>query len=253
MKQIRAVIADDEEALRDYLKIKLSVLWSELIICGEAGDGVTALKLIENIKPDIAFLDIKMPGLSGIEVARRISVKCLPVFITAYDEYAVKAFEAGAIDYLLKPVTDKRLEKTVKRLQNQIADPSMPLLNISEILEKMSLTAQKPRGHLQWIKVQHKDGVRLIPVDEIHYFKAADKYTTVKTRDREFLIRKTIMELFNELSHDQFWQIHRATIVNVAKIDMVIRTLTGGYEIRLKDLHETLSVSRSFSYLFKQM
>ena len=253
MKQVRAIIAEDEEALRRSLKRKLAALWPDMIICGEAGDGVAALKLAQTVVPDIAFLDIKMPGLSGIEVARGLPGACLPVFITAHDEFAVKAFEAGAIDYLLKPVIDSRLEKTVQRLKTRMADPSFPPHNIHEILDALALAARNTHEHLQWIKVQHKDSIRLLSVNEIYYFKAADKYTVVRTRDKEFLIKKTIKELAAELSPDQFWQIHRATLVNVATIDMVIRSLTSNYELRLKGLHETLVVSRSFSHMFKQM
>lgn len=251
MQQFKAIIADDEEPLRDSLKRKFASLWPDMIICGEAGDGVTALELARREEPDIAFLDIKMPGLSGIEVARKLPEKCFPVFITAYDEFAVKAFETGAIDYLLKPVTDSRLEKTVQRLKKRVADPSFSPQNIYEILD--TLAARNKQEHLQWIKVQHKDSIRLLSVNEIYYFKAEDKYTVVRTRDNEFLIKKTIKELAAELSRDQFWQIHRATLVNLACIDMATRSLTGGYEILLKDLHESLAVSRSYSHKFKQM
>src|SRR6266540_3407091 len=132
MKEVKAIIADDEAALRDALKRKLASLWPEMTICGEACDGVAALKLSKRLLPDIAFLDINMPGLSGIDVAKKLPEKCLPVFITAHDEFALKAFEAGAIDYLLKPVTDSRLEKTVKRLRNRMDDPSFSAQNVQE-------------------------------------------------------------------------------------------------------------------------
>lgn len=253
MKEVKAIIADDEAALRDALRRKLAVLWPEMTICGEAGDGAAALKLCKKLLPDIAFLDIKMPGLSGIEVAKKLPESCLPVFITAHDEFALKAFEAGAIDYLLKPVTDNRLERTVKRLRSRMDDPSFSAHSVQKMLEKLALAARSTKEHLQWIKVQHKDSIRLISVTEIHYFKASDKYTVVKTTAKEFLIKKTIAELVSELSPDHFWQIHRSTIVNLATIDTISRSLTGKYQILLKNMPETLAVSRSFSHMFKQM
>ncbi len=253
MKLFKAIIADDEAALRDSLKRKLSVLWPELVICGEAGDGLAALKLGKTFLPDIAFLDIKMPGLSGIEVAKKLPENCLPVFITAHDEFALRAFEAGAIDYILKPVTDDRLEMTLIRLKKRVSGLSSTPQNIYEILEKFTFTTHKSHMHLQWIKVQHKDCIRLISVSEVLYFKAADKYTIVKTSGEEFLIKKTIKELVAELSPDQFWQIHRATLVNITNIHKITRSLTGGFELQLKDLQEILTVSRSYSHIFKQM
>ena len=253
MKPIRAIIADDEETLRSYLRKKLSAAWPELVIAGEVGDGATALRLIEDAKPDVAFLDIQMPGVSGIEVARRIAGTCSIVFITAYHQYAVEAFENEALDYLVKPVTDERLEKTVNRLRERLnsAQPVSP--NFSEIIEKVALSFQKFPGHLQWIKTQHKDGVRLIPVGDIYYFRATDKYTTVRTKDGEFLIRKTIKELEQELDPDQFWRVHRAAIVNARTIQSVSHSLAGTYMIQFKDIRDDLSVSRAYSHLFKQM
>lgn len=254
MKIVKAIIVDDEAALREFLKRRLSALWPELVVCGEAGNGVDALELGRTLQPDVAFLDIKMPGLSGLEVARKLPEGCLPVFITAYDRFAIEAFEAGAVDYLLKPVTDVRLEKMVARLKTRVQAPSTALQRIDEILDKLASSAPVGgREYLQWIKVRHRDNIRLISVTEVEYFKSADKYTVVRTRNEEFLIKKTIKELIEELSPDQFWQIHRATLVNVTKIGVVSRSLTGSYDIHLTGLQETLSVSRAFSHLFKQM
>ena len=218
-----------------------------------AADGAAALRLIEDAKPDVAFLDIQMPGVSGIEVARRIAGTCAVVFITAYHQYAVEAFENDALDYLVKPVTDERLEKTVNRLRERLnsAQPVAP--NVSEIIEKVAFSFQKSLGHLQWIKTQHKDGVRLIPVGDIYYFRATDKYTTVRTKDGEFLIRKTIKELQQELDPDEFWRVHRAAIVNVRTIQSVSHSLAGTYTIQFKDIRDDLSVSRAYAHLFKQM
>ncbi len=255
MPEIRAIIADDEEQLRSYLKSGLSAVWPELVICGEAENGKEALKLIEKHRPHIAFLDIKMPGLSGMELARKIAGTCWIVFITAYDQYAVEAFENEAIDYLLKPVTDKRLKTTVKRLQKQIADTHKPPSDLAGTMERVlsALEAKKTHGYLRWIKVLHGDGIRLIPVDEVCYLQASDKYTVVMTREGESLIKKSIKELSAELNPDQFWRIHRGTIVNTNQIAKVNRSLTGRLVIKLKDLPETLTVSRTYTHLFRQM
>ena len=255
MSQIKAIIADDEEQLRIHLKLQLHKLWPELVICGEAANGIEAVALIQKARPDMAFLDIRMPGLSGIEVARKIAGTCHVVFITAYDAYAVKAFENEALDYILKPVTENRLDKTVKRLQKQMSSTPRQGAEITETLERVlsSLEAKVSIDYLQWIKVQHGDGVRLIPVAEVCYFKAGDKYTMVMTGKGESLIRKSIKSLEEELDPNQFWRIHRGTIVNVNQIAKVSRSLTGRSTIKLKDLPETLMVSRTYTHLFRQM
>ena len=255
MAKIKAIIADDEEQLRIYLRSKLSGLWPELDICGEAENGLKALEMVETNRPDIAFLDINMPGLSGLEVAKNITSDCRVVFITAYDQYAIEAFENEAIDYLLKPVTDDRLAKTVQRLQKQIADESPSPADIAQTLERFMSTMKKRKipGFLKWIKVRHGDDVRLISVDEVCYFKAEDKYTVVKTPTGESLIKKSIRQLSTELDPDQFWRIHRGTIINVNFIDRINRSFAGRLTIKLEDLPETLTVSRSYSHLFKQM
>jgi len=254
--EIKAIIADDEEPLRTYLRSLLSDVWSDLIICGEARNGREALALVEKHKPHIAFLDIKMPGLSGMEVAKRIGEACRVVFVTAYDRYAVEAFENEAIDYLLKPVTRERLERAVKRLQKQIDAPQkQPLSDVTEITERIlaELKERAAREYLHWIKVQHLDGILLVPVEEVCYFKASDKYTMVMTEEGESLIKKTIKELSEDLDPSQFWRIHRGTIVNLSRISKVSRSLTGRGAMRLKDRPEILTVSRSYMHLFRQM
>ena len=256
MIEIKAIIADDEEPLRTYLRSLLSDVWPDLIICGEARNGREALELVEKHKPHIAFLDIKMPGLSGMEVAKRIGEACRVVFVTAYDRYAVEAFENEAIDYLLKPVTRERLERAVKRLQKQIdASHKQPLSDMTEITERIlaELKEREAREYLQWIKVQRLDGILLVPVEEICYFKASDKYTMVMTEEGESLIKKTIKELSEDLDPSQFWRIHRGTIVNLSRIAKVSRSLTGRGAMRLKDRPEILIVSRSYMHLFRQM
>lgn len=255
MANPEAVIADDEEQLRIHLRSELAELWPELSICGEAQNGFEALDLIDTRRPEIAFLDIRMPGLSGIQVARKISFHCRVVFITAYDQYAIEAFENEAVDYILKPVIRARLDKTVKRLQKQISKTSQPPSDVVESLERL-LAAFKDKetpGYLKWIKVRQGDGVRLISIDELCYFKAEDKYTVVKTREGESLIKKSIRQLAEELDPDQFWRIHRGTIINVSQISRVSRSFAGRLIITLKDLPEPLTVSRSYAHLFKQM
>ncbi|HAR45149.1 MAG: hypothetical protein A2X56_04080 [Nitrospirae bacterium GWC2_57_13] len=252
MRQITAVIADDEEALRTYLKKQLSTLWPELLISGEAGDGDAALRLIEERRPDIVFLDIKMPGLSGIEVARKTAGTAMVVFITAYNRYAVDAFENEALDYLVKPVTSERLKKTVKRMKERIL-ASLPQPDLPGVLDKILKTLQQSAGFLQWINVKHKNDVQLIPVAEVCYFKASDKYTIVRTRDGEFLIRKTIAALGDELDPEQFRRVHRSSIVNINAVHRIDRSLGGTQTIRFKDIKDLLPVSRAYSHLFKQM
>ncbi len=255
MANLKAIIADDEEQLRIYLKSKLAELWPELIICGEAENGLEALELIETCRPAIAFLDIKMPGLSGIEVAQKISTNCRVVFITAFDQYAVEAFENEAVDYILKPVTLERLDKTAQRLKKQIAADAMPSPEYASTMERLlaALKNKEITGNLKWLKVRHGEEVRLISIDEVCYLKAEDKYTVVKTREGESLIKKSIQQLTEELDSNQFWRIHRGTIISINQISRVSRSFSGRLIISLKDLPETLTVSRSYAHLFKQM
>jgi DNA-binding LytR/AlgR family response regulator len=252
MNEVKAVIADDEAPLRQFLRARLSEVWPELVICGEAKNGKEALDLIERHRPHIAFLDIRMPGLTGMEVAGKIPGSCRIVFVTAFDEYAVEAFEKEAVDYLLKPVSNERLAKTVKRLKENLeSGAAVPADVLRRLLARLS--GEERAGSLQYLRVQHGDGVRLIHVDDVIYFKAEDKYTTVITREGESLVRKPIKELAEELDHEKFWQIHRGAIVNVRFIARVSRSLTGKGVIKLKDRSETLTVSSRHMHLFKQM
>lgn len=250
-----AVIADDEEQLRIYLKSKLARLWPELAICGEAKNGLEALDLIEACRPAIVFLDIKMPGLSGIEVARQMRTDCRVVFITAFDQFAVEAFENEAIDYILKPVTDARLKKTIQRLKKQICGAAIPPDDFAASMDRLLAALQNKNrtGYLKWIKVRHGEEVRLIAIDDVCYFKSEDKYTMVMTRQGESLIKTSIRQLTEELDPDQFWRIHRGTIINVRYILRVSRSFAGRYFVQLKNLPETLTVSRSYAHLFKHM
>ena len=255
MKTYSAVIADDEEELRKFLRRQLSEIWPDLKICGEAQNGGEAVALIDTMQPDIAFLDIRMPGLSGIDVARKIGGRCQVVFITAYDQYAIEAFENEAVDYLLKPVDSRRLKKTVERVQRRLMTTSTRLGDFSVIAEKLvsRLSAPKATNYLKWIKAQHGSEIRLISTDDIFYFKSADKYTQVISKFGESLINKPIKELAQELDPEKFWQIHRSTIVKVTCITKVSRSLTGRHVIKLEEIEEPLTVSRTYAYLFKQM
>jgi len=251
----KAIIADDEKELRTYLRSLLAETWPDLVITGEAANGREALALVQSEHPQVAFLDIKMPGLTGMDLAGRIAGLCHIVFVTAYDRYAVEAFEREAADYLLKPVSKERLSQTVQRLKERLASASPPAPQLTEVVEQLllRLSAQGGRNYLRWIKTQHKDATRLIPVEEIDYFQAGDKYTLVMTREGESLIKKSIKELADELDPAQFWQLHRGTIVNVSRIDRVSHSLTGRGIVKLRERPESLTVSRNYLHLFKHM
>ncbi len=255
MDDIKAIIAEDEKVLREHLHSQLKKAWPELRIVGEARNGVDAVALIEQYKPHIAFLDIRMPGLSGLDVARKIPGACRAVFVTAYDEYAVKAFENEAIDYLLKPVTPERLAKTVERLKRTLTAPFSDTFENLKGVERVltELKNHQAARPLRWVRVQRGDSLQLISVDEIFYFKAGDKYTVVRTETDEYLIRKPIKTLIRELDSQHFWQIHRGTIVNVSCVAGVSRSLTGKGVLRLRNMSDTLSVSQAHMHLFRQM
>ena len=237
--QHKAVIAEDEPLLRIELKEALGRLWPELSICAEAEDGIEALHAIEAHAPDILFLDIQMPGISGLEVARQAATRCHVVFVTAYDQYAVNAFEQGAVDYVMKPFSPARLATTIARLKDK-AD-SMPA-NLEGLLQSL-LKTSAPKEYLRWITATLGQDLRLITVDEICYFQADNKYTLVFTPHQESLIRRSIRELVQELDPTQFWQIHRGTIINVNAIAGVHRAIGGQLRVKLKERKETLSVS----------
>ena len=245
-----AIITDDEPLMRAQLRRRLAEVWPDLEIVAEAGDGDAALEAMERESPDLMFLDIQMPGMSGVEVARRVAGRCRIVFVTAYDEYAVAAFEQGAIDYLLKPVEAERLAVTVERLNGQLDKPA-PDLGV--IVDQLAQAAAAVTPRLRWIKASIGTHVRLISVAEIAYFQSDEKYTRLVTGDTEALIRKPIKELMDELDPELFWQIHRSTLVNVNYIATVGRDFRGQPEIQIRDRKEKLTVSRPFAHLFKQM
>ena len=249
---VTAVIADDEPLLRAQLKARLGKLWPELAIVHEMADGRDVDQVLAAHAPRLFFLDIHMPGVNGLEAARAIGKRAHVVFVTAFDQYAVEAFEQGAIDYVLKPFNEDRLAATVERLKERLAGAAPPPME--ELLERLAgRLSPRPAEHLKWIKASLGQSVRLIPVEEVLFFQSDEKYTRVVTCDAEALIRKPIKELLDELDPDKFWQVHRATIVNVEAIASVRRGLKDQAEIALKGHRETLLVSRNFTHLFKQM
>jgi DNA-binding LytR/AlgR family response regulator len=251
-QRVPAVIADDEPLLRAQLRARLARLWPELDVVHEMENGRDILQVLDEHKPQVVFLDIHMPGVSGLEAARAVAGRAHIVFVTAYDEYAVEAFERGAIDYVLKPFNEERLGVTVERLRERVN--ARPEVSLDALVEQLAgRLGGKGAEHLRWIKASVGSNVRLIPVEEVLFFQSDEKYTRVVTCEAESLIRKPIRELLDELDPAKFWQIHRATIVNVDYIASVKRGLKDQAEIALRDHPETLIVSRAFTHLFKQM
>jgi DNA-binding LytR/AlgR family response regulator len=249
MQPRKAVIAEDEPLLRAELKEMLTRLWPELSICAETEDGVEALHAIAQHAPDVLFLDIQMPGMSGLEVARQAGSKCHIVFVTAYDQYAVAAFEQGALDYVMKPFSASRLATTIARLKEKAG--SAPA-NLEGLLQAL-LKTRGTREYLRWITATQGQDLRLITVDEICYFQADSKYTLVVTPQQQSLIRRPIKELLEELDPVVFWQIHRGTVINVNAIAGVHRDIGGQLRVKLKERKETLPVSEPYVHLFKSM
>jgi DNA-binding LytR/AlgR family response regulator len=245
-----AVIAEDEPLLRGELRETLSALWPELTIKAEVEDGIRALHALETHLPDILFRDIQMPGMNGLEVAQLASGKCHVVFVTAYDKFAVAAFEQGAADYVMKPFSPARLATTVVRLKQRIHGAPA---NLEGLLNTLARSAETGKDYLRWITASQGQNVRLITVDEVCYFQADNKYTFVVTPDSQSLIRKSIKELIDGLDPGVFWQIHRSTLVNVNAIAGVNRDFKGHLSVRLKQRKETLPVSETYTHLFKLM
>ena len=250
MKTFKAVLAEDEANLREELRETLAGVWPELVICAEAEDGDLALAALDAHAPDIMFLDIEMPGRSGLEVAKHASGRAHVVFVTAYDKYAVAAFEAGAIDYVLKPFSPARLGETVKRLKARAGEtPADLAVLLRTLAERLDAT----RDYMRYITTMQDGEIRLITVDEICYFDAADKYTRVVTAQRESLIRRPLQELRQSVDPAVFWQIHRGTIVNINAIAGIARDFSGKLRVRLKERQETLAVSDRYAHRFRQM
>jgi len=247
-----AIIAEDEPLMCAMLKSRLTAAWPELTIVAEAGNGADALEAFAAHRPDIAFLDIRMPVKNGLDVARELGAACHVVFVTAYDEYAVDAFERGAVDYLLKPVTDERLAKCVERLQRKIASDVAPP-PLADLMERLARLVPGSGTKLRWVRALKGEVVHQIAVDDVLYFNAADKYTRVVTREGEALIRTALADLSGELDSQRFVQIHRSTIVNMEEVASSRRDLGGRVFVKLKDGRTELPVSRAYAHLFKQM
>ena len=270
VRAVHAVIADDERLMRDQLRARLAEAWPGLAIVAEAKNGQEALDLVAEHHPDIVFLDIRMPGMTGVEAARAIAqlpsgdetqdgwAGCEIVFITAYDQYAIEAFEQGVVDYVLKPAERERLALTVerirKRLAQRTADEGPPAAGMQQLLQKLA-QQMNPSGapRLKWIQATVGQTIQMIPVEEVLFFISDEKYTRVQTASVEALIRKPIKELVEELDAEQFWQIHRSTLINTHAIAGVSRDLRGRQLVAVKGRPEKLEVSRSYSGLFKGM
>ena len=244
-----ALIAEDEAVLRSELRAHLATLWPELDIVAEAANGMEALRALDRHAPQVAFLDIEMPGLGGLEVARQTQGRWHVVFVTAYDAHAVAAFEQGAIDYVLKPYDVVRLGLAVHRVQQRLHSAPVPLEGLLRELAR----AAPQRDHLRWINASQGQEVRLITVDEVCYFQADTKYTRVVTADSEALIRRSLKELQEQLDPTHFWPIHRSTIVNANAIAGVSRDFRGRVSVKLKLRGEKLPVSEAHEHLFRQM
>lgn len=279
----RALIADDERLMREQLRARLTEVWPELEIVAEARNGLEAVQLTEQHHPDIVFLDIRMPGLTGVDAARQIAQLpthddaadgwpgCEVVFITAYDQYAVEAFEQGVVDYVLKPAERERLQTTVQRIRQRMAArraasagaegaaadaPALPTHtpDMQQLLQKLAgQLSARPAPRLQWIQASVGQSIQMIPVEDVLFFISDEKYTRVQTATQEALIRKPIKELLEELDMTQFWQIHRSTLVNARAIAGVTRDMRGRQLVSVKGHPEKLEVSRSYTGLFKSM
>jgi DNA-binding LytR/AlgR family response regulator len=244
-----AVIADDEPLLRERLQTLLARLWPQLQIVGCARNGREAVEMVESQPVDIAFLDIRMPVMTGIEAARMLNRQTRVVFVTAFEEYAVRAFETGAIDYVVKPIDEERLAVTVGRLQERLPHQAP---DMSALLTSLAAQHRVPSS-LQWIRASVGNHVKLVSVADVLFFQSDEKYTRVVTTNGEVLIRKTIRELTDELDATQFAQIHRSTIVNLRAVDRVTRTPMDYLELNVKGASDVLRVSRNYVHLFRQM
>jgi DNA-binding LytR/AlgR family response regulator len=247
-------VADDEPALAQYLHGRLAALWPEAALLPPARNGLDALAAIGEDSPDAAFLDIRMPGLTGLELAARIDGRTHVVFVTAYDEYAVEAFDRNAVDYLVKPVADERLSRAIARLKAKIAAREAPS-GMGEVLARIA--ASLPGSHagwLRWVRALKGEEVHQVPVDDVLYFQAQDKYTCVVTREGEFLIRTALSDLASRLDPATFAQVHRSTLLNLGHVASTRRDLGGRVFVRLKDARRTeLPVARAYARLFRQM
>jgi DNA-binding LytR/AlgR family response regulator len=250
----KVLLADDEPALAEFLRERLAALWPEATLLPVARNGLEALAAIREDEPDAAFLDIRMPGLTGLELAARIESPTHVVFVTAYDQYAVEAFDRDAVDYLVKPVSDERLLRAIERLKSKLSAREVPP-GIDEVLARIASSLPgAASGHLRWVRALKGEEVHQIAVDDVLYFQAQDKYTCVISRDGESLIRMALSDLAKQLDPATFAQVHRSTVVNLNFVASTRRDLGGRVFVRLKDDRKSeLAVSRAYAHLFRQM
>ena len=249
---MKAIIAEDEIHLADDLQRRVRRLWPELEIAAVVHDGIAATAALAEHAPDVAFLDIRMPGRSGLEVAHSAPSDCRVVFVTAYDEHAVQAFEQAAADYLLKPVSDERLMKCFARLRQQAARAPVESGDLLTRLQHLLAGPVKPQP-LRWLRAQVGQSVRMVAVEEVCCLQSADKYTLVLTRDAELLLRTPLKELVAQLDPQEFWQVHRSAVVKVQQIVAAHHGMLGTVTLTLRDRPERIAVSRSYAHLFRQM
>ncbi|VVE74034.1 LytR/AlgR family response regulator transcription factor [Pandoraea sputorum] len=272
-----ALIAEDEPLLADALRAMLAQAWPDLQMLPIAPDGTSAIAAIARSQPDVVFLDISMPGATGIEVAQACARMNRPpqiVFVTAFDRFALEAFDAAAVDYLLKPVAPERLARTVARVRERLAAPTGDTLSKllttlrthldagegrpsasseSAPVGQVKQNGQNPREYLQFVRASVRDEIRIVPVEEICFFEAADKYVVVATVEGDLLIRTSLRELLPQLDPSRFWQVHRSTVVNVGEVVSAQHTPLGRLTLKLKRRKDRVAVSRQYAHLFRQM
>jgi DNA-binding LytR/AlgR family response regulator len=246
----RAIVVEDELMLRQQLEELLARLWPELEIVASVGDGLKAVAALKEHRPDLMFLDIEMPEMSGIDVARHASGQCHVAFVTAFSNYATQAFDAGAVDYVMKPISEERVAVACRRLQERVASAPPDL---DRVLARLAARVAEARRYLRWIAAPLGANVRMITIEQICYFQADTRYTLVALKEGDALIHTPIRDLLDQLDPQMFWQIHRATIVNVQEIDSIGRDAADHVVVRLKKRSETLRVSQPFAYRFRQM
>ncbi|BBB64041.1 LytR/AlgR family response regulator transcription factor [Undibacterium sp. TC4M20W] len=248
-----AIIADDEDLPRKELRRMLNKVWPELEILAECEHGAEALEAIHQEEPDIAFLDIRMPGMTGLDVAHAVKGRCHAVFTTAYDSHALDAFAAGAVDYLLKPVSEIRLQEAVTRLKERIAS-KQPVADVSQLMSELDKRLKNTTAErIRWISASVGDTIKMFPVEKILFFSSDEKYTRVVCADDEAHVRKPLKEIMDGLDPDIFWQVHRGTVVRADAITRAHRDELGKYTVELRGLQEKLKVSQAYAWRFKPM
>jgi DNA-binding LytR/AlgR family response regulator len=252
MTRLTAIIAEDETPQRQELRALLAELWPELIVVAECEDGLTALEALDHHLPQVAFLDIRMPGVSGLEVARAAGAQCHVIFITAYEEYALRAFDEGAVDYLLKPVARERLSRAIERARARLEGGSTVDMTALIDMVQARLSAGGKPG-IKWITASVGNSVKMFSLDEVLFFQAQDKYTRVVTANSEGHIRTPLKELLAALDSETFWQVHRSVIVRVGAILAVEKDEDGKLQLTVRGRPDVLPVSSTFHYRFRGM